>query len=527
MPTGHVGPPRADRTERSVAELYTARSLADTLQAVADGVVSGLGYRLAAVNLARPDGDLVVAALAGSPEAEALITGRVGSRASWERRLGMGEDWDGLRFIPHTEGWILDDDDVPQWQTEISVPDAEDGWHPHDRLYAPMYSSNGELSGVISVDHPADGRRPDGDSRAALRTYAFHSAIALANARLRSNMQRALVRLEREQQALRASEESFRQSFEYAPSGIAIAEMGGDLHGRLLRANDALCRLLERPASMLRRYSLTDLVHPEDIGLLLQTSAEGGQTDLRLRRRDGTFVWVSLRNSVVADAADGPRFLLTHLQDISARKSREMGLLRRATRDELTGLLSESELQVQLEDHLCYSVDTTEVRLIPFVSPSRGVSYPFGDDQHKHRRMPTRDRATLAVVRLGLDGFKTFNAEHGRAAGDTALREIANGLLGELQSWGGDGALGRAQCDEFVLLAPDVDTREAAELEARLHAACRRRAISVTGIVCWATCGHTAKQVLQWSGELLHERKLKRAAGGRYVLPTEPSDRRS
>ncbi|NED24171.1 PAS domain-containing protein, partial [Streptomyces anulatus] len=82
--------------------------------------------------------------------------------------------------------------------------------------------------------------------REALQMYAFQAAIAISNARLRSNMQRALVRLERDQQALRASEESFRQAFEYAPSGMAIAEMGGDQHGRILRTNDALCRLLGR-----------------------------------------------------------------------------------------------------------------------------------------------------------------------------------------------------------------------------------------------------------------------------------------
>ncbi|MHC3394801.1 PAS domain-containing protein, partial [Streptomyces lavendulocolor] len=94
-------------------------------------------------------------------------------------------------------------------------------------------------------------------------------------------------RLEREQQALRASEESFRPAFEYAPSGMAIAEMGGDPHGRLLRANDALCRLLGRPASVMRRSSFADLVHPEDLGTLLRTSAEGGRAELRLARRDG------------------------------------------------------------------------------------------------------------------------------------------------------------------------------------------------------------------------------------------------
>ncbi len=45
-----------------MADMNTARSLADTLQTVADGVVNGLGYELACVNLVRPDGDLVVAA---------------------------------------------------------------------------------------------------------------------------------------------------------------------------------------------------------------------------------------------------------------------------------------------------------------------------------------------------------------------------------------------------------------------------------------------------------------------------------
>lgn len=347
-----------------VGELNTARSLADTLQTVADGIVKGLGYELACVNLVQPDGDLVVAAFAGNAAAEALITGRVGARASWERRLSMGETWDELRYIPHTEGWILLEDDVPQWYTEGPDPRFEDEWHPQDRLYAPMYAPGGghELLGVISVDRPRGGRRPGPWGREALQMYASQAAIAISNARLRANMQRALVRLEREQQALRASEESFRQAFEYAPSGMAIAEMGGDQQGRLLRTNDALCRLLGRSASAIRRYSFADLVHPEDIGTLLRTSAEGGRAELRLARRDNTYVWVSLRNSVVADTTDGPRFLLTHVEDIEERKRNELQLAHRASHDSLTGLPNSAELRARLSARLCERPNAVSVR---------------------------------------------------------------------------------------------------------------------------------------------------------------------
>ncbi|MFB6822445.1 diguanylate cyclase domain-containing protein [Streptomyces virginiae] len=503
-----------------MAELYTARSLADTLQTVVDGALSGLGYQLAAVNLVRPDGDLVVAAFAGDPRAEEKITGRIGSRSSWERRLTMGEDWAGLRFIPHAESRVLTDD-VPEWHREVIAPVGDEGaWHAEDRLYAPMYASGGELLGVISVDHPSDGRRPEGESRAALRTYAFHSAVAISNARLRANMQHALVRLEREQQALRANEESFRQAFEYAPSGIAIAEMGGDQHGRLLRTNDALCRLLGRPASVLRRYAFVDLVHPEDIGTLLRTPAEGGRAELRLNRRDGTYVWVSLRNSVVADAADGPRFLLTHIEDIDGHKDLESELLRRASLDDLTGLLNESEVRVRLGERLCDGTDPADRpdgRSWDDPDP-----YPVEAHQCVGPPSPSRDNTTLAVLRFGLDGFKAYNARHGRAAGDAALRHIADRLSRELHAQGHGGNLGRVRGDEFVVIAPGLDHRGADALEARLRKVCRSSvrapgtsgggSLDVTGSVSWAACGLSAERVLERSGELLHERKLRRSA---------------
>ncbi|GAA2293047.1 diguanylate cyclase CdgB [Streptomyces kunmingensis] len=547
-----------------MADMNTARSLADTLQTVADGVVNGLGYELACVNLVRPDGDLVVAAFAGNSAAEALITGRVGSRDSWDRRLAMGEAWGELRFIPYTEGWVLDEDDVPQWFTDGPPPRFDDEWHPSDRLFAPMYAtgaSGGELLGVISVDRPRNGRRPGAWGREALQMYAFQAAIAISNARLRANMQRALVRLEREQQALRASEESFRQAFEYAPSGMAVAEMGGDQHGRILRTNDALCRLLGRPASAMRRYSFSDLVHAEDIGTLLRTSAEGGRAELRLARRDGTYVWVSLRNSVVADAADGPRFLLTHVEDIEERKRRELQLAHRASHDSLTGLPNSAELRARLSARLCRrpqdtgrpsAVDSLDAAYgdhraqstgpqhaagpaghgfdygspLP-VPPQSGLYEGFdGFDHHVHLIAPEGpdgevtgvDDGTkgLAVLFCDLDGFKSINDRFGHNAGDAVLIEVARRLTSGVRD--GD-TVARLGGDEFVVLADGLGRADAEDLAVRLRNAIippirvdgRAVRVGASFGIGWAHCGMTAEEVLRSADQRMYVEKRSRA----------------
>ncbi|MGW7515112.1 diguanylate cyclase CdgB [Streptomyces sp. NPDC054796] len=550
-----------------VAQLNTARSLADTLQTVADGVVEGLGFEIAAVNLVRPDGDLVVAAVAGSAGAEAMMAGRVGSRASWDRRLSMGEKWGELRFIPYTEGWVLDDDDVPQWHPAGPAPRFSDEWHPMDRLFAPLYASDTELLGVLSVDKPRNGRRPGAWGREALQMYSFQAAIALTNARLRSNMQRALVRLEREQSALRASEESFRQAFEYAPSGMAVAEMGGDQHGRLIRTNDALCRLLGRPASAMRRYSFSDLVHPEDIGTLLRTSAEGGRAELRLARRDGSYVWVSLRNSVVADAADGPRFLLTHVEDIEERKRHELQLAHRASHDSLTGLPNSAELRARLNSRLCdspgptpgpgpaisglvggdpgghaFSTDEfdelglggtggmgtgmggglgTGVEGGNGAAPSGG--YAGYDHHHVHMVPPEGDgpgEKGLAVLFCDLDGFKSINDRFGHNCGDAVLVEVARRLSEGVRD---NDTVARMGGDEFVVLADGLGPADAQDLAVRLRNAIippirvdgRAVRVGASFGIGWAGCGMTAEEVLQSADQRMYVEKRSRSKGQR------------
>lgn len=377
--------------------------------------------------------------------------------------------------------------------------------------------------------------------------FAFQAAIAISNARLRANMQRALVRLEREQQALRASEESFRQAFEYAPSGMAIAEMGGDQHGRLLRANDALCRLLGRPASVMRRYSFADLVHPEDVGTLLRTSAEGGRAELRLARRDGSYVWVSLRNSVVADTADGPRFLLTHVEDIEERKRHELQLAHRASHDSLTGLPNAAELRTRLSARLCSrppGADEADAFASAVVGDEDGHGFlpdGAGDgfegfhlartgpvyDSHVHAVAPSDgpedDGAKgLAVLFCDLDGFKSINDRFGHHTGDAVLIEVARRLTNGVRD--GD-TVARLGGDEFVVLADGLGKADAEDLAVRLRNAIippirvdgRAVRVGASFGIGWAGCGMSAEEVLQSADQRMYVEKRSRSKANRRV----------
>lgn len=363
---------------RVVADLNAARSLAGTLQAVVEGAVHGLGFDAAAVSLVRPDGDLVVAAVWELEESAmggpSVLLGQVGSRESWDRLLGVSDHWGTLRFLPYDRGWAVASD-IPRWIGDGPMPVYANDWHPADGLLAPMYSAGGDLLGVLSVDRPRSGKRPGAWTREALEMFSLQASIAIGNARLRAEMQRALARLEKEQQALRASEESFRQAFEYAPSGMAITELHGAGRGQLTRVNDALCRLLGRPRAVLRQQSFADLVHPDDRALLERTSAESGRAELRLSRRDGGYQWVCLRNSIVADAAEGPSFLLTHVEDIEDRKRHELQLAHRASHDALTGLPNGAELKARLGRRLCGQPQSAAAVAGPQTGPA---DLPYG-----------------------------------------------------------------------------------------------------------------------------------------------------
>ncbi|MBB2900708.1 diguanylate cyclase (GGDEF)-like protein [Kineococcus radiotolerans] len=129
----------------------------------------------------------------------------------------------------------------------------------------------------------------------------------------------------------------------------------------------------------------------------------------------------------------------------------------------------------------------------------------------------------LALLHLGLDGFRAFNSTHGRAAGDAVLTEVARRLRSAVR--GGD-EVGRLGGDEFAVLladpgaAVDVAVRLLAVLEAPHEVGTARVVLGVSVGVAHRPGGQHAEDLLAAAEQAVAEAK---AAGGGCVRVWDPS----
>jgi diguanylate cyclase (GGDEF)-like protein len=332
-----------------------------------------------------------------------------------------------------------------------------------------MHNADGTLLGVLSVDHPSDGLVPGLWERESLQLYADQATLAIANARLRADVQRASVRLEREHTQLHVSEERLRRTVTLTQRPMALATLHPDQPSELLKVNDALCQLLGRSPNALLEFSIEDLVHPDDLHRWLRMPLTDGGCDLRLARRDGTYLHTSISAAPITDTATapgGPRYLIT----LEHTEPSQLHHGRRLHRDALTGALSGAALRAELH-RLC---DTPADRT---------------------------STTSLAVIFVGLDDFTQLNADYGQAVGDAVLVEVVERLTRLARA--GD-LVARVGGDEFALLTVGRTYQQIEEIMPRIQASLARPVrIGVNTLwlrasvgLAWAKHGMTPDQVL-------------------------------
>ena len=216
-----------------------------------------------------------------------------------------------------------------------------------------------------------------------------------------------------------------------------VCVVDGD--GRILLANAALERFTGRTATDLLDRCLWDvLVIPEEVHLA-QAAVAAAMAGEHLLPKEvdwlaahGVRRRVALHNSVLADATGRPYATAFVGSDVTEEREREALSDLLASTDPLTGVGNRRVVFEVLRRHL-----------------------------------DTATGAGCGLLFCDVDRFKQVNDQHGHAAGDQLLVELALRLR---RLAGPDDVVARLGGDEFVLLSPGADEAALAALACQVEA---------------------------------------------------------
>lgn len=323
----------------------------------------------------------------------------------------------------------------------------------------------------------------------SLRPLAWHLHRALAT--LASQASLALESVELAEDVLeRRSEARFRTLVQNSTDIIAVLEE--DLTIRYVTPSaramlgfepsdlvgTGLGRLLDRSEVPEPEAQLRDAARPH--GVL--------ERELRLRRADGSWRTVE---GVISDLLGDPsvRGLVLTAHDVTERRELEDRLTHQAFHDALTGLPN----RALLTDRVGHALERAK-----------------------------RSGATVALLFLDLDDFKTVNDSLGHLAGDELLVHVAERLRQHLRASDTPARIGG---DEFALLLGDARGVEGAGgvAERLLGELAKPIAVGQTDVLVRASIGIVVARPGQTAGELLRNADIamywaKQCGGHRYQV---------
>lgn len=384
-----------------VRRLGTAGDLGETLQMITEGVVEVLEFGAASLNVVQPGGDMRVEAVAGPPALADALLGTVGTREVWRRMLDACDHWGELLYLPADRQPV--EGDLASWTPPRGESEGPWAWDVDDSLFALLRDQTGGLIGVLCVDAPASGLKPDMEQRTLLELFAAEAADALVDAARRAHLE--------------DSEGMLRKVFTDVPVPMLICDP--DLAA--LQVNTAL-RRLAAVADDGAVPDLGELVPETDMAVLTSACravADGKSGALTVEhllvRRDRRSRWVRSTVSRIGTELGKSR-LIVRLQDVTEDRQALEELRHLADHDALTGLPNRRIARRRLEHLLA-------------------------------RRNPEE---LVAVLYCDLDGFKAVNDRFGHSAGDELLTLVASRLSRVIRP---PDLLCREGGDEFVVVA--------------------------------------------------------------------------
>ncbi|MFQ5704980.1 MAG: PAS domain S-box protein [Gemmatimonadales bacterium] len=133
----------------------------------------------------------------------------------------------------------------------------------------------------------------------------------------------------RVEKALRDSESHFRAVFDHAGIGMAV----GDLRGRILQCNRAMCAFLGYDSEEIEGLAFEEVTYDGDVAAsipafrrLAAGEMDRFQLEKRYNRKGGAIVWGRTTVSLVRDAAGDPMCAVAMVEDVTGQKKAEAAL---------------------------------------------------------------------------------------------------------------------------------------------------------------------------------------------------------
>ena len=445
--------------------------LEPVLRAVARTTAACLGFGTAVINLYRPAwDDFHTVVVEGNDEARALLLGQSSVADDWAPLLDDRFERRGAYLIRHGD-FDWSQDRLTTYIPEVDLPVDDDGWHPEDALFVPLRSSTGELLGILSVDEPADGRRPGEEQLDLLVGMSQHAAIAIEHAQHAAAAERQRVAVDHllRLTASLAERRTVDEMLDAVCTGIRDA-LGFEkvVLGLLTDGVFELRATFGMNEQELRRLSQVPV---EAIGSLLDPALERDGVIFIEREDAESRIDPSLHGATFSRVnGRGERAWDNHVLVVPLR-DREGGLEGAVWVDDpVDRLLPTAEMLRALRafaNHAMSAIESARqlelMRHLAEHDPLTGLRNRRGLQEHIDAEIARVGR--VAVVVCDLDNFKRVNDALGYVQGDEALRRFAD-VLTEA-----GGLAARLGGEEFALVLPGLCEDEAMAVAERVRAA--------------------------------------------------------
>ncbi|MEP9364332.1 HAMP domain-containing sensor histidine kinase [Nocardioides sp. CN2-186] len=191
-----AGPSGSDHTGWSDS---SARAV---LQLMVESVAELVGFEIATLSVVL-DGDVVTVAYTGPEEHRDYLMNAVDPIEILDPILEKAESWGRFKFL---------DADVHQVELEghwVMFPrerdDDPESWHPANVLLGVLSDDDGQMVGVLSVDRPVSGRRPDAAQRSLMEKFAAQAERAVLTAFEREALVQQVAYAESARQLIRSA----------------------------------------------------------------------------------------------------------------------------------------------------------------------------------------------------------------------------------------------------------------------------------------------------------------------------------